>query len=225
LRKDEYQLSFQSELTIIPDSLSSSIKRSLSDISFNKDYVVEVIDCSSKEISYSFMITKNVENNLVPCLGRDLPLNCYLVNVYFQRANGKFYFIKLSSLFVFILCSLLGFTLHFREKAIASKVSAKELGFTVIGNYKFYKDQNRLVKEEVIIKLTAKECELIEILGERQNQIVKRDILVKKVWEDNGVIVGRSLDTYISKIRKKLKDDDSVKIVNIHGVGYRLEIV
>ena len=66
---------------------------------------------------------------------------------------------------------------------------------------------------------------MIEILGDKQNQIVKRDILVKKVWEDNGVIVGRSLDTYISKIRKKLKDDDSIKIVNIHGVGYRLEIV
>ena len=49
--------------------------------------------------------------------------------------------------------------------------------------------------------------------------------MVKQVWEAHGVIVGRSLDTYISKIRKKLKDDDSIKIVNIHGVGYRLEIV
>jgi len=44
------------------------------------------------------------------------------------------------------------------------------------------------------------------------------------VWEDNGVIVGRSLDTYISKLRKKLKDDASIKLINVHGVGYKLEI-
>ena len=46
----------------------------------------------------------------------------------------------------------------------------------------------------------------------------------KKVWEDNGVFVGRSLDTYISKLRKKLQDDDRIKITNIHGVGYKFEI-
>jgi len=47
---------------------------------------------------------------------------------------------------------------------------------------------------------------------------------MKKVWEDNGVFVGRSLDTYISKLRKKLKDDDSIKLTNVHGVGYKLEV-
>ena len=56
------------------------------------------------------------------------------------------------------------------------------------------------------------------------NQIIKRDELTKRVWEDNGVIVGRSLDTYISKLRKKLKDDDTIKLINVHGVGYKLEI-
>jgi DNA-binding winged helix-turn-helix (wHTH) protein len=56
------------------------------------------------------------------------------------------------------------------------------------------------------------------------NQIIKRDELTKKVWEDNGVFVGRSLDTYISKLRKKLKDDDSVRLINVHGVGYKLEV-
>jgi DNA-binding winged helix-turn-helix (wHTH) protein len=56
------------------------------------------------------------------------------------------------------------------------------------------------------------------------NQIIKRDELTKKVWEDNGVFVGRSLDTYISKLRKILKDDDSIRITNVHGVGYKLEV-
>ena len=58
----------------------------------------------------------------------------------------------------------------------------------------------------------------------RPNQIIKREELTKKVWEDNGVFVGRSLDTYISKLRKKLQDDDSIQLINIHGIGYKLEV-
>ena len=72
--------------------------------------------------------------------------------------------------------------------------------------------------------MSKKECELLAILIAHPNQIVKREVLTKKVWEDNGVIVGRSLDTYISKLRKKLKDDESIKITNVHGVGYKLEV-
>ena len=62
------------------------------------------------------------------------------------------------------------------------------------------------------------------ILVGHSNKVVKRDELIKRVWEDKGVIVGRSLDTYISKLRKKLQEDDGIRIVNVHGVGYKLEI-
>ena len=62
------------------------------------------------------------------------------------------------------------------------------------------------------------------ILAAQPNQVIKREELMKKVWEDNGVIVGRSLDTYISKLRKYLKDDDTIKLTNVHGVGYKLEV-
>jgi DNA-binding response OmpR family regulator len=72
--------------------------------------------------------------------------------------------------------------------------------------------------------LSKKECELLVIFVKNPNKIIKREELTKKVWEDNGVIVGRSLDTYISKLRKKLQGDDSIKLTNIHGVGYKLEV-
>ncbi|WAC02474.1 helix-turn-helix domain-containing protein [Lacinutrix neustonica] len=71
--------------------------------------------------------------------------------------------------------------------------------------------------------MSKKECELLVIFIAHPNQIVTRDTLTKKVWEDKGVIVGRSLDTYISKLRKLLQDDDSIKLTNVHGVGYKLE--
>jgi DNA-binding response OmpR family regulator len=81
------------------------------------------------------------------------------------------------------------------------------------------------VKEAVVISLSKKECELLTIFIANPNQIIKRDELTKKVWEDKGVFVGRSLDTYISRLRKKLKEDDSITLTNVHGVGYKLEII
>ena len=94
-----------------------------------------------------------------------------------------------------------------------------------IGSFQFYAEQSKLIKEAVEISLSKKECELLEIFVAKPNQIIKRDELTKRVWEDQGVFVGRSLDTYISKLRKKLKDDDSIKLTNVHGIGYKLEIV
>jgi DNA-binding response OmpR family regulator len=81
------------------------------------------------------------------------------------------------------------------------------------------------VKKAKEISLSKKECELLAIFIANPNQIIKRDELMKRVWEDHGVVVGRSLDTYISKLRKILKEDDTIKITNVHGVGYKLEVL
>ena len=94
----------------------------------------------------------------------------------------------------------------------------------LLGSFRFYPAQNKLVKEAIEIPLSKKECELLEIFVARPNQVIKRDELTKRVWEDNGVVVGRSLDTYISKLRKKLIEDKTIKLTNVHGVGYKLEI-
>ena len=95
---------------------------------------------------------------------------------------------------------------------------------TTLGSFRFYPQQLKLVKEAVEIGLSKKECELLEIFIAKPNQVITRDELTKKVWEDNGVFVGRSLDTYISKLRKKLSEDTAIKLTNVHGVGYKLEI-
>ena len=94
-----------------------------------------------------------------------------------------------------------------------------------IGQYKFYPEQNKLVKAATEISLSKKECELLALFVANPNKIIKRDELTKKVWEDHGVFVGRSLDTYISKLRKKLQEDASIKLTNVHGVGYKLEVL
>ena len=73
------------------------------------------------------------------------------------------------------------------------------------------------------IVLSSKEAKALGILLANRNEVVGRDLLMKEIWEDDGVVViTRNVDVLISKLRKKLSADPSVKIVNVHGKGYKM---
>ena len=76
---------------------------------------------------------------------------------------------------------------------------------------------------EKTTKLTNKEARLLKILVQHKNQVIERDLIMKTIWEDDGYFVARSMDVFISKLRKYLAPDTSLAIKNVHGVGYRLE--
>lgn len=94
----------------------------------------------------------------------------------------------------------------------------------LIGAYEF--DFNNLLlkynKEER--KLTQREAELLKMLIENKNQVLKRENILELIWGENDYFLGRSLDVFISRLRKYLSQDEQVKIENIHGVGFRLQI-
>ncbi len=93
-----------------------------------------------------------------------------------------------------------------------------------VGSYKFHRDKQYLEYNTEQIKLSEKESKLLYILATKPNSLIERSVL-QKVWEDEGVIVDRSLDMFISKLRKKLQTDPTVRLVNVHGKGYKLEII
>lgn len=219
----KYQLSFQEEFAFEPNNLVSIIDKKMRKASLSSNYLVEVKNCSTKEVAYSFEMKNSEEKNIIPCSGRISPKNCYLIEVQFRGENAFFNWKTILYGLAIVLFLLFQFLFNKRREAPIIK-NATTNNHTSIGSFKFYPEQNKLVKEAVEISLSKKECELLEIFIANPNQIIKREELTKKVWEDNGVIVGRSLDTYISKLRKKLKDDDSIKLTNVHGVGYKLEM-
>lgn len=73
-------------------------------------------------------------------------------------------------------------------------------------------------------KLTAKEAKILRLLCLNANNVVERDVLLNSVWGKDDYFTGRSMDVFITKLRKYLKDDETVKIQNVHGVGFKLEI-
>ena len=72
--------------------------------------------------------------------------------------------------------------------------------------------------------LTYRETKLLHLFLRHPNQLLDRDFILKSVWEDEGIIVGRSVDVFVSRLRKLLHEDPALHIVAVHGVGYRLEV-
>lgn len=219
-----YQLSFESHLSIVPDSLITTVKERLLAYNITNDYRVEVFQCNDKEVAYSYQIIKESEDTIVACLDRELPKSCYTIQL--QLLDEQQAMSRNQWLLLILIIGLLGFTLEWlaHRRLVRSSLTKNNIDYERLGSFRFYPDQNKLVKEAEEISLSKKECELLSIFIMRPNEIIKRDELTKRVWEDNGVIVGRSLDTYISKLRKKLKDDTNIKLTNVHGVGYKLEV-
>jgi DNA-binding response OmpR family regulator len=92
-----------------------------------------------------------------------------------------------------------------------------------IGNYTFDYPNMLLIidgKEKI---LTRKEAALLKLLCINKNKLLTRDIALKSVWGDDDYFIGRSMDVFISKLRKLLSDDPSVSITNVHGTGFKLE--
>ena len=222
----KYKISFEKELSILPNTLASVVKTNLKQDFYPKNYRISVLHCSNDEVAYSFEINLEEEKTIIPCAGRLLPENCYYIYVNFLEKETNSV-LKKGFLYILILLAFLILrNLFFGKKNVELILEKNENQEKTIelGSFYFYPEQNKLVQKTAEIALSKKECELLEIFVANPNQIIKREELTKKVWEDNGFFVGRSLDTYISKLRKKLKEDDSIKLINIHGVGYKLEI-
>ena len=77
---------------------------------------------------------------------------------------------------------------------------------------------------ETSTKLTTKECELLSLLCKHANEVLQRDLALKSIWIDDNYFNARSMDVYITKLRKLLREDPQIEINNVHGKGYRLVI-
>jgi DNA-binding response OmpR family regulator len=91
-----------------------------------------------------------------------------------------------------------------------------------IGEYSFDNKRQLLAYRDQTKSLTTKESELLELLCRNKNQILERNFALKSIWIDDNYFNARSMDVYITRLRKYLKKDTSVRILNIHGKGYRL---
>jgi len=106
-----------------------------------------------------------------------------------------------------------------RNTSTDSEVASRILK---IGKYEFDPQNLNLVHSGSSNRLTEKEGKILTYLAQNQNQLVKREDLLKNLWGENDYFLGRSLDVFITKLRKYLKDDPNIRIENVFGVGFVL---
>jgi DNA-binding response OmpR family regulator len=106
----------------------------------------------------------------------------------------------------------------------SADVATNEPARFKVGEYEFDFTTLALKHASIEKTLTQKEAEVLQLLYFNRHRVLKREEILKEVWGDDDYFMGRSMDVFISKLRKYLKEDSSVQIVNYHGVGFRLEV-
>ena len=167
-----FEISFQNKLFITPDSLVIIVKESLQADYFPQNYQVEVLRCSDAEVAYSYEINEDAEKTIIPCASRVLPSACYTVEIQFLQEVVRFD--NRWSILILILLVFVVVEIYLRKRTIKKEQAKRTPKYTTLGSFRFYPEQNKLIKEAKEIALSKKECELLEIFVSNANQVLKR---------------------------------------------------
>ena len=227
-----FKISFSTDLIIDPEDMIRIFDTAISTSGSAYHLFVEIEQCESKEVHHVFEINSHIRGGVVACGGRVLPEDCYNILVTTVPASPValttssrppiFPWLKthttLYLLLLGILISLIMWRLNTRRIDLAAT------GETRIGASQYNPKTMILSYGQLQTSLSHKEAMLLQVLHNSANATVERENLLKEIWGDNGHYRGRTLDVFISKLRKKLEPDSSMAIVNVRGVGYKLVI-
>lgn len=110
------------------------------------------------------------------------------------------------------------------RRTTESKTPDPNRTFYQIGSLNFDYARQLLKTSEAEFKLTSKETELLKMLCDHMNDVLDRSLALKKIWQDDSYFNARSMDVYITKLRKFLKADPNIELINVHGIGFKLMV-
>lgn len=230
-----YKIQFEHEFTLEPMVMASAVQKVVKKTSLANKYRVEVEMCDSQIVLHAFEIGVADSVDQIACATRLQSKECYVVYITLLRKTSEMYELPSSLMSgastspansnnrsVWTMISIviaLSVLLFFASKKMPKKDQSHIIS---LGKYQFNQRKMLLILKSSETELTSKEADLLSLLHRSANKTVEREEILQKVWGDEGDYVGRTLDVFISKLRKKLVADDSVKIVNVRGVGYKL---
>lgn len=219
------------------DTLPFLLHTALTDLDITQEsYYVAVKDCVSDTLILGYD-ARQFKKGRVPCIGREQYVACNHIYVTFpdRAINTNLSNNKNNWLHLLFLPALLGFGVFYLLKNRKSKSNLnspknKPLStnpsneLLTIGQSQLDVTNQFLYVHKQPISLTFRETKLFHYFVQHAGQLLTREQLLENVWEEEGIIVGRSLDVFVSRLRKILKADASLMIKTVHGVGYRLEV-
>ncbi len=218
-----YAVQFEREFSFEPDFLFIATFKELEESKIMDGYIVEVEECETKKVVHSFETNRSKNNDSLACKLRELPESCYIF--YFTLIEGnqlkESWIYKSWSNWYLIIILVIAAIAYLIKKKRSQKLKADLID---MGKFQFDQKGMSLHLKEQSIELSSKETDLLFLLFSNENKTLEREYILKVVWGDEGDYVGRTLDVFISKLRKKLEADSSLKIINVRGVGYRFVI-
>lgn len=228
-RKDAHTWQLRLDRRFNYDSLPQILRRALLRQAIRLDYNVAVLRCKDDELILGYSASGLELDGEVPCGGRELAANCLNIELSFldkvipQPNPWKTSFLMLSG---FLFLAALGTVLYRRKTPSISEAQLEENNSNQLrfGQSSFDFANQTLWVNGQLKNLTFREAKLLNYLIQNANQVLDRERILEAIWQDEGMLVGRSLDVFISRLRKLLQEDENIKIVSVHGVGYRFEI-
>ncbi len=228
--KGQYRIEFATEFGVHPDSLVKTVKRVMRETNMSASYILQVAECESDDIVYSFEVKKVLQKDIIPCGSRSLPKSCYallftlkdeqqIVDPAKNRVESNSNFLIVGLVGIALLIAGISVVIFRKRRNRSTELDSDIIA---LGKFHFNKKKAELILAEKRIELTGKEADLLLLLYNEANKTVERDDILRAVWNDDGDYVGRTLDVFISKLRKKLEADSSIQIVNVRSVGYKL---
>lgn len=210
------------------DNLPRLLEESFKIHQIENNYNVSVLNCMDGEIQLGYNYLDFKKDKDVACGGRKQDKDCYDLKVIFiektiQTTSKSLWLIPLWGLFLggFIYWKRKNLVQKIEPQIIHEKASSDKITF---GNSSLNFSNQLLYSGSIKHNLTYREAKLLKLFVDNANQLLERDFIMKAIWEDEGITVGRSLDVFVSRLRKMLQSDSNVQIVTSHGVGYKLQV-
>lgn len=222
--KEIYTISFEKSIDITSDSLYDIVTKELAKVDVHA-FIAELKQCQTNEVVLA-IIHYQPNDSIQPCGGRQTPSGCYQIVITLTNKKVGIYTI-LPPLFVVLFGLVFFYVKKNKSKNSGSDVidTADDSDLIQLGIYSFYVNDLKLKKGEETIILTDKEAKLLSLFVHAINQNLTREKLMAEIWGESGVmVISRNIDVLVSKLRKKLIEDERIKITNVHGVGYKMEI-
>lgn len=218
INEERYALKFDRLYSFEPDFLAFSVFKIFEKYGVKDTYIIEVEDCNTGELVHSFKTDSITKDSGIACRKRLQPEGCHFI--YFTLVSDKEDSKSSKGYLYFVIPFIIGIGLFLLVKNKKKPNS----NLYKIGNYLFDKKEMTLSINKQSTELSSMETNLLYLLFSNENKTIEREEILEKVWGDEGNYVGRTLDVFISKLRKKLEEDSKIKIVNVRGVGYKMVI-
>jgi len=207
------------------EQLPGLLQSSLDLFEIKQPYDVAVRRCEDAIIDLGYHQQDFLQTKSVACQGRDLDESCHFIEISFLKQHAKKpFWAGINGLLILILSGVAGFWIFRRQKSVSlPPLADDEKDWLEFGNSRLDVSGQQLIHGDERQALTFRETKLLKLFVTSPDQLLERDFILREVWADEGVLVGRSVDVFVSRLRKKLAVDLTVGIVAVHGVGYRLE--